>query len=173
MALNMAIFACGLGAWTFLEYVIHGWMSHVFVTFVSPLHDAHHREPARVFATGAWIPALVLALAGLWRYGWAPGVIFYLGILCGFIVYELVHYRIHFARPATRFEARLRARHLAHHLRRPDALFGVTTPLWDRIFGSEPAPDEMTRLGAVVRDVAPLVGASNFRRIFYLGIPAE
>ncbi len=96
MPADVMIFIAGLFAWTLVEYVIHGVLGHAHRTFVTSLHDVHHRDPRAVFALGAWIPtAVVLAGATAW-FGLAPGVVFYGGIVCGFAVYEYVHYRIHF-----------------------------------------------------------------------------
>jgi len=75
-----------------------------------------------------------------------------------------MHYRIHFASPSCALERRLRARHLAHHLSAPDAIFGVTTRLWDVVFGTEPAPARMRELAAAGGRVAPLLGESNLGR---------
>ena len=165
MLLDLLSFAAGLFAWTLVEYVIHGVLGHAHRTFVTPLHDVHHRDPRAVFALGAWIPtALVLASALAW-FGLAPGVVFYGGIVAGFAVYEYVHYRIHFATRLFEVEARLRARHLAHHVAEPDAIFGVTTRLWDVVFGTEPEPARMRELAAIGARVAPLAGSSNLARV--------
>ena len=67
MLIEVLIFAAGLFAWTLIEYVIHGVLGHAHRTFVTPLHDVHHRDPRAVFALGAWIPtAVVLAGAIAW-----------------------------------------------------------------------------------------------------------
>jgi sterol desaturase/sphingolipid hydroxylase (fatty acid hydroxylase superfamily) len=155
------IFAAGILAWTIVEYVVHGVLGHAHRTFVTPLHDVHHRDPRAVFAMHAYIPTAIVfgTLAAV--FGFAPGVIFLGGILAGFAVYEFVHYRFHFAVPASSLEARLRARHLAHHLAEPDAIFGVTTRLWDVVLGTEPAPERMRELDAIGARVAPLSGSSN------------
>lgn len=173
MIATLLIFVAGLFGWTLLEYVIHGVLGHAHRTFVTGLHQVHHRDPRAVFALGAWIPtALVLAGLLAW-FGLAPGVIFYGGIVCGFAVYEYVHYRIHFATPTSALEARLRARHLAHHLREPDAIFGVTTRIWDVAFGTEPAPERMCELAAVGASVAALSGSSNLGRVIRSRIAAS
>ena len=144
-----------------VEYVIHGVLAHAHRTVVTRLHDVHHRDPRAVFAIGAWIPT-VLVILGAWAiFGIGPGVIFLWGIVAGFAVYEFVHYRFHFAVPSCALEARLRARHLAHHLAEPDAIFGVTTRLWDVVLGTEPAPDRMRELAAAGSRVAPLSGSCN------------
>jgi dihydroceramide fatty acyl 2-hydroxylase len=161
MLADLLLFAAGMFAWTLVEYVIHGVLGHAYRTFVTPIHNAHHREPRLVFAMRSWIPTAVV-LAGAWvAFGFAPWVIFLGGIASGFAAYELIHYRIHFARPSCAAEARLRARHLAHHLGEPDAIFGVTTRLWDVVFGTEPAPDRMRELTAAAAGVVPLEGPSN------------
>lgn len=165
MIVDALVFAAGLFAWTLVEYVIHGVLGHVYRTFVTPLHDLHHRDPRAVFALGAWIPTAVV-LIGAWAiFGLAPGVIFYGGIVCGFAIYEYVHYRIHFAAPASALEARIRARHLAHHMSDPDEIFGVTSRIWDVAFGTEPEPQRRRELAAAGARVAPLAGRSNLGRI--------
>ncbi len=155
----------GLFAWTLVEYVIHGVLGHAHRTFVTPMHDVHHRDPHAVFALGAWIPTAIILAGAITWFGLAPGVVFYGGIVCGFAVYEYVHYRIHFVSPANAVEERLRARHLAHHLKEPDAIFGVTTRIWDVVFGTEPEPARMRELAAVGGRVAPLAGPSNLARV--------
>jgi sterol desaturase/sphingolipid hydroxylase (fatty acid hydroxylase superfamily) len=173
MLIDALIFVAGLFAWTFVEYVIHGVLGHAHRTFVTRLHDVHHRDPRAVFALGAWIPTAVVMVAAVVWVGLAPWVIFYGGIVCGFAVYEYVHYRIHFVRPALAIEGRMRARHLAHHAGEPDAIFGVTSPIWDVVFGTEPTPDRMRNLEEIGARVAPLSGSSNLGRIVRSRIAAR
>jgi sterol desaturase/sphingolipid hydroxylase (fatty acid hydroxylase superfamily) len=167
------IFVAGLFAWTLLEYIIHGVLAHSHRTFVTPLHNEHHVDPRAVFAMRAWIPTAIALLALLAIFGMAPGMIFLFGIVAGFAVYEYIHYRIHFATPSSTIEARLRARHLAHHLREPDAIFGVTTPIWDVVFGTEPTPQRMRELAAEGASVSPLSGSSNLGRVIRSRIAAS
>ncbi|HKM99061.1 MAG TPA: sterol desaturase family protein [Candidatus Binataceae bacterium] len=170
MALTVILFVAGLGAWTLLEYVIHGLLSHQLQTFAGPLHDVHHRDPHRVFTIRAWLPVAGITLAGLGFFGLTPVLIFVLGLVSGFVAYEAEHYRIHFRRPRNRLEARLRARHLAHHVQAPNAIFGVTTPFWDIAFGTEPARARMRELEKAVEGVAPLAGPSNWKQAFTVRI---
>jgi len=165
MGASVAIFGAGLLSWTFLEYVIHGWMAHLLNTFVSPIHAAHHRDPYSVFAIKAWLPSVAVLALLLGLFGAAPGVVFYFGLLCGFAAYEIVHYRIHFASNLIPFERRLRDHHLVHHLRRPRMCLGVVTSFWDKVFGTEPAAEELAALCASVRDVQPLRGPSNLHQL--------
>ncbi len=165
MLIDTLILTAGVFAWTIIEYVIHGVMGHAHRTFVTPMHQVHHRDPRAVFALGAWLPTLAILIGGFYLFGLSRGMIFFGGIAAGFAAYELIHYRIHFSEPIGAIESRLRARHLAHHFLRPKQIFGVTTPLWDFVFGSEPARAEMRALSEAGARVAPLAGPSNFGRM--------
>jgi sterol desaturase/sphingolipid hydroxylase (fatty acid hydroxylase superfamily) len=134
-------FAGGLIAWSLLEYLVHGVLSHRFQTFVTPMHWGHHREPRAVFTSPlAWIPAALLLGLALWA-GLGPvlGFATLLGMLAGFARYERLHWRIHFRSPRNRRERLRRDHHLAHHFGHPDQYHGVTTRFWDRVFGTLPA----------------------------------
>jgi sterol desaturase/sphingolipid hydroxylase (fatty acid hydroxylase superfamily) len=168
---HVAIFLAGLFAWTFVEYLIHAWLSHIFDTFAKPLHEVHHRDPRAVFTIGAWIPIAVIWIAGLAIFGFAAGMIFFTGIVAGFILYEVLHYRIHFSNPSGAVEAYLRSRHLVHHQRNPNACFGVTSEMWDLIFGTELLGSEKSRLCKAVASTPPSVGPTNVHKLidFFTG----
>ncbi len=165
MTVTVVLFVAGLLSWTLLEYAIHGWMAHLRDTFVTPVHAVHHRDPRAVFAIGTWLPSVAVLALLLGLFGRAPGVVFYFGLLCGFVAYEILHYRLHFASTLMPFERRLRNHHLVHHLRRPRMCLGVVTGFWDKVFGTEPAPEELAALYASVRNVQPLTGPSNLHRL--------
>jgi sterol desaturase/sphingolipid hydroxylase (fatty acid hydroxylase superfamily) len=156
----VGLFGAGLFTWTLLEYAIHGWMGHRFATFVTPIHHVHHRDPRAVFALGAWLPAMLPILVGvaLGARGWT---VFYAGILIGFAIYEVLHYRMHFSVPLCRAEARMRTHHLIHHYCAPELCFGVTTAMWDRVFQTSPSDAEAGALAARVASIVPLKGRSN------------
>jgi len=158
----LALFALGFAAWSFLEYVIHGWLAHTFATPAAPLHWTHHRDPRRVFTSLlVWGPTSV-AIWGLLAtlVGATPAAALVLGILAGFQRYEYVHWRIHFRAARGARQELLRVHHLAHHFRNPKAYHGVTTRLWDRLFGTLPAQHREDY--ARVAHHGPLGGASNF-----------
>jgi dihydroceramide fatty acyl 2-hydroxylase len=165
MLRDAALFAAGLFAWTIVEYVIHGTLAHAHRTFVTERHMVHHRDPSAVFAIRLWPVVALLWIIGLASWGFGGPMVYFNGLLFGFAAYEFVHYRIHFRMPASNFEARLRARHLAHHAGAPGAWFGVTTRLWDVVFGSEPEPSRRVALLARAAAIEPLRCPSNFSRI--------
>lgn len=163
IAMALIVFALGVFGWTLVEYAIHGLLSHRFRTFATPLHQAHHRDPHAVFTIGAWLPLAIITLAMLALLGSGLWTVLWLGLMMGFALYEAEHYRIHFCEPRTAIEARLRARHLAHHRRVPNAWFGVTSQLWDRVFASEPPASVRPELEAFASAVKPLSGPTNIR----------
>src|SRR5260370_7487794 len=77
MVSGIASFVAGVLAWTFLEYVIHAWLSHTFKTFATPFHDVHHKDPHRVFTIRAGIPVAFIWVGGLLLFGRVPGMIFF------------------------------------------------------------------------------------------------
>lgn len=162
LLLLLALVALGFAGWSFLEYVIHGWLSHRFKTPAATMHWGHHRDPRRVFTSvGVWAPVAILiwALLAL-AAGAAPASAIVLGVVAGFLRYEHVHWRIHFRAPTTTRQELLRVHHLSHHLRNPKAYHGVTTRFWDRLFGTLPAHHREDY--ARVAHHVPLRGRSNF-----------
>ncbi len=165
LALAGAIGA-GLLFWGFLEYAVHGLLSHRWRTFVSPLHWNHHRNPSFVFTSPLAVVPTTLLLFAIATAAAGPLIAggFVAGTLVGFCRYEWVHWRIHFREPRTARERLLRNHHLAHHFCNPRAYCGVTTRFWDRVFGTLPASwrDDYAR----VANREPLNGASNFAEIW-------
>lgn len=159
------LFLLGLCCWTLVEYAVHGWMSHTYATFARPLHAVHHRDPHAVFAVGTWPPAALVWLAAVYLWRWSGGVLFFSGVACGFALYEMLHYRLHFARSLTRFEQRLRSRHLVHHYVNSSLCLGVTSAIWDRVFGTEPKPAEMKEFTVATSHITPLEGRSNLHMV--------
>jgi hypothetical protein len=120
----------------------------------------------RYFSAGAWVLFGLVSLITFGIFGLTPATTICLGVMTGFLSYEFLHYRIHFARPLCAIEDRLRTRHLAHHFRAPTQIFGVTNRIWDRAFGSEPDDAKLAQMQASVAMIQPLSGPSNFRLIF-------
>jgi len=167
MVEGVSLFVAGVLVWTFLEYLIHGWLSHTFRTFAKRLHAVHHGDAHAVFTVRAWFP-----IAAIWTIlavllGWTPGLVLFSGIVAGFIGYETVHYRIHFRPPHGPTEHFLRSRHLVHHEYYPNQCFGVTSAFWDLVFGTEAMGTEMARLCQSMGSRIPLTGRTNLYKLKY------
>ena len=141
----------GVLTWTLLEYFIHRFLGHEPKLRPNPFateHVRHHSEGdyfaptwkkvgVAVLVTGAlWWPAQALLGAGL--------AASYLGGLMGFYaVYEVLHRREHTHAGIGWYGRWARRHHFAHHY--GDARFnhGVTTPLWDVVFGTYRSVDRV------------------------------
>ena len=63
--------------------------------------------------------------------------IFVIGYVAMYLFYEWTHYAIHAYPPKTKLGLILRKHHLAHHFHAPKKNFGVTTTIFDYLFGSK------------------------------------
>jgi 4-hydroxysphinganine ceramide fatty acyl 2-hydroxylase len=144
------LFPLGVLLWTLLEYVLHRFIFHIQIPLKNPLlrdfvnssHLLHHaspRDPEKVLvhpAYGLVISSLLFALLlAVFRDAGAAAVTI-TGIWTGFLYYEAVHYRVHFNLSGSGLIGRQRRAHFHHHFINNKRCFGVTSPLWDYVFGT-------------------------------------
>lgn len=138
--------------WTLLEYSLHRFAFHrkLFGKRVAKEHLLHH---ARVdyFASAAYKAVLAVVVLTpivgicILAMGALLGTSIPVGVLAGYAFYEVLHRRIHTAAPLGAYGRWARRHHLLHHFGRADANHGVTSPLWDVVFGTL-APRETIRV---------------------------
>ncbi len=132
--------AAGIVLWTLLEYVLHRVALHRIAYFV-PLHNVHHASPLAFVGTPSWISVGSLG-CGIFLPAWlcfgvnvASGL--WAGVMIGYWWYGIVHHIIHHgARKPHWYLGGLRSWHLRHHYSPKSGNFGVTTTLWDNVFGT-------------------------------------
>jgi sterol desaturase/sphingolipid hydroxylase (fatty acid hydroxylase superfamily) len=131
----------GAAIWTLLEYLLHRFVLHR-LPWLSGMHAVHHASPRAFVGTPTWLSLTVLFCAIFLPAWWgfsinvASGVL--AGVMAGFLWYGILHHVIHHRRPrilASRSSAAAQ-RHLRHHCRDQCGNFGVTTELWDYVFGT-------------------------------------
>lgn len=141
----------GIFTWTFLEYVIHRFIGHKKKTD-NPItqEHKHHHSQFDYFAP-AWkklvMALLVLGVSTLlvgWPLGWVMGFFYSLGITGMYLVYEALHKRAHTHAPLNLYGRWLRMHHFYHHFRSPKHNHGVTSPIWDMVFGTHKKVDQVT-----------------------------
>ncbi len=137
----------GAVSWTAVEYGLHrvamhelrgrGLASrehlkhHADVTYFSP---ASKKIASAAGTTAVAFPA-VTALAGR---RWASA--FTAGLIGAYFGYEVAHRRTHTHPPRNRYGRWARRSHLHHHFGAPMQNFGVTSPVWDRLWGTYDDP---------------------------------
>ena len=89
--------------------------------------------PPLVSLTIATILFLIFKLImGNYAFAFLPG------FAVGYASYLLVHYAVHAYRPPKNFLKQLWVNHGIHHYKNSEHVFGVSSPLWDYIFGTMP-----------------------------------
>ncbi|KAM7396236.1 hypothetical protein PAMP_019293 [Pampus punctatissimus] len=70
------------------------------------------------------------------------GISVFVGGLCGYVVYDMIHYYLHYGSPKKgSYMYGLKAYHVKHHFEHQRAGFGITSTFWDHPFNTV-IPDE-------------------------------
>lgn len=135
--------ALGLAIWSLAEYLLHRFMFHFDK---SPklhffLHGIHHEYPndhTRLVMPPGASGVMAVAFWFLFRavVGYEMALPLFAGFVAGYVWYDTTHYWAHIAKPTTRWGRMLRRHHMQHHYATPHIRFGVSTPLWDVVFGT-------------------------------------
>lgn len=150
-----AAFLVGLFIWTFAEYILHRFLFHykakgpvaqkIFFLF----HGVHHAQPQ--CKTRLVMPPVVsipLGLLFVFLFSWLVGDVLgarpwvapiTAGFALGYLIYDLMHYATHHFPMRSGVLKFLKRYHMQHHYKTPEARFGVSSPLWDIVFGTRPA----------------------------------
>lgn len=143
--------ALGLFGWTFIEYVLHRWAMHWRpATWVKAWrlreqvlpHDDHHDRPDEpsiwiMNKPGVSLKAAAVAALILWIvFPWPVAVTIAFGGGVGYLFYEWTHFMTHLCRVESRLGKFVMRHHLLHHYHDETVNFGVTTPIWDIVFGT-------------------------------------
>ena len=142
-----AWFAGGIIVWTLTEYLLHRFVFHYHPSsgwgkrlhFL--MHGVHHDYPSdakRLVMPPAVSIPLALLFYGLFVWMLQPlqAQALMIGFTVGYLVYDLMHYALHHAQFRSGWLYRLKRHHMRHHYADPSRGFGVSSPLWDRVFGS-------------------------------------
>lgn len=139
--------------WTFFEYFAHRYLFHIDEYFPNSkfaqkmaftFHGIHHEYPRdkdRIIMPP--VPGLLiigilygvfLLLLGDYAYIFMPGFV------TGYLLYTRIHYKTH-TTPVPSYLKSQYKHHALHHYKYPEKAFGISTKLWDRIFGTMPPED--------------------------------
>lgn len=142
----ISVFLGGMFFWSFFEYIIHRFVFHHIahtergkkINYI--LHGNHHeypRDKERLFMPAA--PSLILAsVVFLFMFLILGKNVFpfFPGFLLGYLIYGSMHYAIHAWNPPYKWMKGLWRNHHLHHYKQDLRGFGVSSTLWDHVFGT-------------------------------------
>lgn len=147
-------FILGLFFWTFTEYMLHRFVFHFHPRnarqkqLIFLFHGIHHAQPqdkTRLVMPPVVSIPLALVIYGLIYLviGKVLGLTYWVnpmvsGFSLGYLSYDLIHYATHHFAMRGRISKYLKRYHMQHHYKTPNARFGVSSPLWDVVFGTKP-----------------------------------
>jgi len=145
---KVSFFAAGLLLFTFLEYVFHRFVYHSGEDYMAEenwqykVHGVHHDHPKDKDILAMPIPLgilLGLVFFGIfWLLLHTNAFFFWPGFFVGYAAYLYIHYIIHTRKPPQNTFRVLWDHHNLHHYIYDDKAYGVSSPLWDVIFGTMP-----------------------------------
>lgn len=151
----LPLFLAGFLITTFIEYCLHRWLFHFNAKTKDErlqlflLHGYHHEfpnDPMRLVLPpiGIWPVALIVAVIwwAVFRSYWFP---IFAGTAAGYIAYDWTHYYTHYFNPKRGIGRWLKRYHMLHHHDSPNHRYGITSPLWDLVFGTYLPLNKMVR----------------------------
>jgi 4-hydroxysphinganine ceramide fatty acyl 2-hydroxylase len=59
------------------------------------------------------------------------------GAIAAYLVYDMIHYYIHYGSPTNQYFYFMKRYHYNHHFVNHDQGFGISSPLWDEVFNTK------------------------------------
>jgi sterol desaturase/sphingolipid hydroxylase (fatty acid hydroxylase superfamily) len=144
--ITIGMFLLGFISFTWVEYVTHRYVFHMG-TFTKAreklqytIHGVHHEYPKDKERL-AMPPLLSITLSTVlllfFRLILGDLVFSFLpGFLVGYAFYLSVHYMVHVYQPPKNVFKILWINHSVHHYKHGEYVFGVSSPLWDYVYGT-------------------------------------
>jgi len=145
----IGFFMLGVFVWTCAEYILHRFVFHFEPS--SPwgrrmhfvFHGVHHDYPRDAMRL-VMPPSASIPLAFIFYFVftlffsdkghlWA----FFPGFVFGYLIYDMMHYAMHHANFKSGIFKRIKQHHMLHHYDDMSKGYGVSSVLWDKIFGSD------------------------------------
>jgi len=143
---TILLFIGGMFFWTFFEYLMHRFVFHWVSEnpraqkFIYVMHGNHHeypRDKERLFMPP--VPSLIIAsvIFLLMYLSMSYNVMaFFPGFMLGYLIYGSMHYAIHAWNPPFKWMKPVWRNHHLHHYKSEEKGFGVSTHIWDVVFGT-------------------------------------
>lgn len=142
-----ALYLLGLITWTLIEYFLHRFFFHIegYFSLVKKfhymVHGVHHENPRdrkRLFMPPVPGTIITAMLFSFWYiFLRLDTFAFMAGLTNGYLIYAYIHFSVH-TKPIYYPLRKLWKNHALHHFKYGDKAFGVSSPLWDIVFGTMP-----------------------------------
>jgi len=141
------LFVGGGLSWTLVEY----WLHRTFFHWLPPgawgermhflVHGVHHtwpRDKYRLVMPPAVSISLFWIFLGIFSVVIGRPLVwgFHAGFVVGYMTYDLTHYYVHHFSPRSEYGRTLKKHHMLHHFKDHGARFGVSSRMWDHVFGT-------------------------------------
>ena len=143
---TVAMFFLGLLTFTWIEYNVHRYVFHM-KTYTRTreklqyiMHGVHHEfpkdkdrlamPPLLSITIGTVLLLIFKVILGDFVFSFLPG------FMVGYALYLAIHYMVHAYQPPKNFLKALWVNHGVHHYKDGEIVFGVSSPLWDYIYGT-------------------------------------
>ncbi len=143
----MSFFIGGIIFWTFMEYLIHRFLGHVWLlrTPFRVEHQKHHHKRDYFASNFNKLKATIIIWPIIFfitslMAGFFNSALFSTGFILMYVYYEYLHKIYHVRAPKTALGAFMRKHHMSHHFLDDSLNHGVTTPLWDIVFRTYKKP---------------------------------
>jgi len=137
---SIALYIVGVIFFTFMEYAVHAWLfheNHPLKVFIEG-HAHHHQNPFSYDAMPFFMSAVIAAVfAWLLHFIMPVEDAFALigGMALGYFNYGIMHHIMHRREFSSKYWRYMQEFHFVHH-KKPKMNHGITTDIWDRIFGT-------------------------------------
>ncbi len=156
---TVMFFFIGFFTFTLAEYLMHRFLFHIDTStkgrakFQYTLHGVHHEYPKdkeRLAMPPVMSITISTALLFLLKLVLGDIVFAFLpGFLVGYAGYLVMHYIQHIFKAPKGFFNSWWANHAVHHYKDQTKAYGVSSPLWDYVFGTMPAKKAETISGNI------------------------
>ncbi len=143
---TITLFLVGFISFTWVEYMVHRYVFHMKVYTEArarlqyTMHGVHHEfpkdkdrlamPPLLSITIGTVLLLIFKVLMGDFVFAFLPG------FMVGYASYLAVHYMVHAYTPPKNFLKALWINHSVHHYKDGEVVFGVSSPLWDYVYGT-------------------------------------
>ncbi len=150
----LSLAVLGLVVWTLTEYTLHRFIFHhkfkskygEKIHFI--FHGVHHDYPNDTMRL-VMPPSVSVPLAVFFFFVFAATLgnqlvaPFFVGFLTGYLFYDMTHYAIHHYNIHNKFWLAIKKHHMRHHYQFPNKGYGVSSPIWDIVVGTNFPPKQL------------------------------